>query len=553
MTRMTTPQDPQAMLRSRNYLRLLFVAAVVGVPISAAAYGFLALVSYVQRQLFTHLPDGLGFHGAPPWWPLPMLVIAGLLVAPAIRYLPGHGGHSPADGFKRHRAPGPAELPGVLLAAFATLIFGVVLGPEAPLIALGGGLAALAVRLARRDTPAQALAVVASAGSFAAISTLFGSPLPGAFLLMEASELGGPMLGVVLLPGLLAAGVGALIFVGMDAWTGLGTFSLSIPGLPHFGRPDVAEFGWALVIGIAAAIVGTAIHRLAVAARPHVERRLMIALPVVGAVVAALAIAYAEGTGKGSSDVLFSGQSGLNPLVGSAASYSVGALVLLIACKGLAYGMSMSGFRGGPTFPGIYIGAAGGIAMSHLPGLPMVAGLAMGIGAMSVVMLGLPLTSVMLATLLVLPDGLQVIPLVIVAVVVAFVVSARLRPPETTEQAPTAAAVPAAVAPQVPGPSPAAEPLERDSRRPGLPRAGLGGLHPVPPLADPGGRGRLHSYPVLARELGGRHVHLPYPLPVRRHQRGSRHRQAGERHDAADPDQDGAADHLPRVDMELGL
>jgi H+/Cl- antiporter ClcA len=469
MTRMTTPPDPQALLRSRNYLRLLFLAAVVGVPISAAAYGFLALVNYLQRELFTHLPNGLGFHGEPPWWPVPMLVIAGLLVAPVIRYLPGRGGHSPADGFKPHGAPTAAELPGVLLAAFATLIFGVVLGPEAPLIALGGGLAALAVRLARRDTPAQAVAVVGSAGSFAAISTLFGSPLPSAFLLMEASGLGGSMLGVVLVPGLLAAGIGALIFVGMDAWTGLGTFSLSIPGLPHFGRPDIAEFGWALVIGIAAALLGTAIRRLAVAARPHVERRLLIALPVVGAIVAGLAIAYAEGTGKGSADVLFSGQSGLNPLVANAASYSVGALVLLIACKGLAYGLSMSGFRGGPTFPGIYIGAAGGIAMSHLPGLPMVAALAMGIGAMSVVMLGLPLTSVLLASLLVLPDAVQVIPLVIVAVVVAFVISARLRP-ETSPAtaAPAAAAAPAATPPQVPGPSPAAESLERDSRRRGL-------------------------------------------------------------------------------------
>ncbi len=65
--------------------------------------------------------------------------------------------------------------------------------------------------------PAQATAVVAAAGSFAAISTLLGSPIVGAFLLMEASGLGGPMLGVVLLPGLLASGVGALMFVGLDA------------------------------------------------------------------------------------------------------------------------------------------------------------------------------------------------------------------------------------------------------------------------------------------------------------------------------------------------
>jgi H+/Cl- antiporter ClcA len=472
MARMTTPPDPQALLRSKSYLRLLFFAALLGVPISVAAYGFLALVSYLQRELFTHLPDGLGFNGEPPWWPLPMLAIAGLLTAPAIRYLPGRGGHSPADGFKPHGAPSAVELPGVLLAALATLSFGVVLGPEAPLIALGSGLAVLVLRFARRDTPAQAHAVIGATGSFAAIATLFGSPLPGAFLLMEASGLGGAMLSVVLVPGLLAAGVGALIFVGMDAWTGLGTFSLSLPGLPHFGSPDGAEFGWALVIGIAAAFVGTGIRRLALVARPYVERRMMVALPVVGLIVAGLAIAYAEGTGKNSSDVLFSGQSQLNPFVSNAASYSVGALVLLIACKGLAYSLSLSGFRGGPTFPGIYIGAVGGIAMSHLPGLPMVAGLAMGIGAMSVVMLGLPLTSVLLATLLVFSDGLAVMPLVIVAVVVAYVISARLAPRETpATAAPAASAPPASAsdAPGVPAPAPAAD---MDPARPPAPRQG---------------------------------------------------------------------------------
>lgn len=99
------------------------------------------------------------------------------------------------------------------MAALATLSFGAVVGPEAPLIALGAGLARWAVRLAKRDAPAEVAAVIAAAGSFAAISTLLGSPLLGALLLMEAAGLGS-MLGVVLLPGLLAVGVGALIFVG---------------------------------------------------------------------------------------------------------------------------------------------------------------------------------------------------------------------------------------------------------------------------------------------------------------------------------------------------
>ena len=469
MVKMSTPQDPHALLRSKGYLGLLILAAALGVPVSAAAYGFLQLVSYLQGEVFAHLPSGLGFHGAPPWWPLPLLTVAGLLVTPVIRFLPGKGGHSPADGFKAGEgAPTPAQLPGVLLAALATLSLGVVLGPEAPLIALGGGLAVLAVRLAKRDLPAQATAVVAAAGSFAAVSTLLGSPIVGAFLLMEASGLGGPLLGVVLLPGLLASGVGALIFVGLDALTGLGTFSLSVPGLPHFARPDIAEFGWALVIGVAAAIVGTAIHRLGLFLRPHVERRILLLTPVVGIAIAGLTIAYTEGTGKSSSDVLFSGQSQLGPLISHAASYSVGALLLLLACKGLAYGASLSSFRGGPTFPALYLGAAGGIALSHLPGLPLVPGVAMGIGAMCAVMLRLPLTSVLLASLLLSSDGFAVMPLVIVAVVVAFVVSARLTPAPTP--APTAAAAPgsasaatATVPPQVPATEPATPPVPHAS------------------------------------------------------------------------------------------
>src|SRR6516225_1281167 len=144
------PPDPMAVLRSRAYVGLLVVAAVLGVPIAVAAYGFLALVNYLQKELFTHLPHGLGFSTAPAWWPLPMLVIGGVLAALAIRYLPGDGGPSPAAGFGVHPPPTPIQLPGVILASLASLAFGAVIGPEMPLIALGSGLAVLATKAARR-------------------------------------------------------------------------------------------------------------------------------------------------------------------------------------------------------------------------------------------------------------------------------------------------------------------------------------------------------------------------------------------------------------------
>ena len=132
----------------------------------------------------------------------------------------------------------------------------------------------------------------------------------------------------------------------------------------------------------------------------------------------------------------------MGPLIQHAASYSVGALVLLLVCKGLAYAVSLSSFRGGPIFPALFIGTAGGIALSHLPGLPLVAGVAMGLGAMSVAMLKLPLTSVLLPSILLASDAIAVMPLVIVAVVLAHVASARLAPPPAAQ--PSAAAQPPA-------------------------------------------------------------------------------------------------------------
>ncbi|HEX7268041.1 MAG TPA: hypothetical protein VF256_11510, partial [Streptosporangiaceae bacterium] len=159
--------------------------------------------------------------------------------------------------------------------------------------------------------------------------------------------------------------------------------------------------------------------------------------------VALLTIIYTEATGQPAADVLFSGQNEMGTLIHNAASYSVGALVLLLACKGLAYAVSLSSFRGGPIFPALFIGTTGGIALSHLPGLPLVAGVAMGLGAMSVVMLKLPLTSVLLPSILLASDALAVMPLVIVAVVVAHVAAAHVGPRPAAAE-PTAAGQPSA-------------------------------------------------------------------------------------------------------------
>ncbi len=125
----------------------------MGLVASVAAWGFLELVHQVQVGVWDKLPDWVGYDdGAPLWWSVPVLTIAGVLIAVAIVRLPGEGGHVPAEGLKTGVTQ-PIELPGVLLAAVAGIGLGVVLGPEAPLIALGGGLGVLVIRRVRKDAP----------------------------------------------------------------------------------------------------------------------------------------------------------------------------------------------------------------------------------------------------------------------------------------------------------------------------------------------------------------------------------------------------------------
>ncbi len=239
----------------------------------------------------------------------------------------------------------------MFLAALATLSFGAVLGPEAPLLALGGGVAAWAVSHARGDGADRAKVVIAAAGSFAAISTLLGSPLSGAFLLMEAAGLGGATMELVLVPGLLASGVGALVFTGLGRWSGLGTFSLGIGSLPQFTRPSLAEIALALPVGLAAAAATLAIRGLALLGRDITARRRLTVTPAAGLLVAGAAVLFSQVTGKSVAYVLFSGQTQLGPFVAQRATFGLGILALLLLCKAAAYAISLGSYRGGPIFP----------------------------------------------------------------------------------------------------------------------------------------------------------------------------------------------------------
>jgi H+/Cl- antiporter ClcA len=210
-----------------GYMRLVLLGALIGIPAAVVAAGFLALVHELEHLLWEDLPDALG-HSSPPLYLVIALPVAGAaMVAAARALLPGDGGHSPLEGLVMKPTP-PLAAVGVALAALGTLSFGAVLGPEAPLIALGAAVGMAAAPLLRAGE--REAAILGTAGSFSAISALFGGPIVAGILLVEASaaRLGAALI-PTLLPGLVAAACGYVVFVGLGDWGGLDTVPCPCP------------------------------------------------------------------------------------------------------------------------------------------------------------------------------------------------------------------------------------------------------------------------------------------------------------------------------------
>jgi H+/Cl- antiporter ClcA len=257
---------------------------------------------------------------------------------------------------------------------------------------------------------------------------IFQSPVVAAILVIEATGLGGPTLPIILLPGLLAAGIGSLTFVGIAHWTGLNTsaYSLAPLVLPAFKSPTWPEIGWSVALAVVAAVVVFVIRRIGLEGAKVAARRPYVVLPVAGAVVALLAILFAQVTTHGTEEVLFSGQEALPGLVAQSSAWSMGALALVLLCKGAAWAVSLGTFRGGPTFPALYLGAAGGLLAAHLPGLTATPAIAVGMAAMAAATLRLPLSAIIIATALTIHAGAGSAPLIIVGAVTAYLVSVWL-------------------------------------------------------------------------------------------------------------------------------
>jgi len=418
-TAAATPAQPA--IDGREYLRLIGLGAVIGVPAAFVAIAFLGLVHEAEHLLWTTIPESMGLD-SPPWWMVLLFPVVGALLVWFARVkLPGDGGHEPVYGL--NAAPTPLSYaPGVALAAFGSLAFGAVVGPEAPLIALGSTVGMLAVRWWKLQGPSET--VLSTAGSFSSVSALFGGPIVAGVLLLEAGVSAGAAILPVLIPGVVAAAIGYLLITGVGGWAGIPTGPLTVPNLPTYDSPRLVDLALAIVIGLIVAIVVRIVHQIALAILDRRSRFGTGPTLILGGLATGALTLVIIALGGTYADVLFSGQSDLGAMLAETSEWLI---LAIIAVKALAYAICLgAGFRGGPIFPAIFIGVGVAMLVGELfnmsPTVALGIGTACGMAAFS----RLIFSSLVLTLLIVGGENSDVIPAAVMAACTGWVVAKSL-------------------------------------------------------------------------------------------------------------------------------
>jgi H+/Cl- antiporter ClcA len=292
-----------------------------------------------------------------------------------------------------------------------------------PLIALGSAVGVAAATAFR--VTGQRRVVLGTAGSFAAVAALFGGPLVAGMLLVEGGLGAGKALLPVLLPGLVAAAIGYVLFVGLGSWGGLPTTGLAVPDLPEYRGTSLRDLGVGIVVGIVTAVVVALVRGLArtVDGLSTSRGRSVLVLLAGGLLTGVLAL-LVRLLGGDSQAVLFSGQSAVPELVAQTALLPV---VLLLVAKAVGYGICLGcGFRGGPVFPAIFLGVAVCSVADVLVGVSPTAAVALGTAAGMAAQSRLLFAPILFGALLVGTAGIDTIPAAVLAAAAAWLTSAVL-------------------------------------------------------------------------------------------------------------------------------
>jgi len=294
---------------SRPWVSGLMITMTAFVLGAAVFFG----LRFAVELLWGEVPELL-----PTWlrvlYVLAVPTLAGVAVATMRRN--DANGHNPLAGFKIEPATLPTA-PWLLAAVAVSLCGGLVIGPEAALVVLG---CTVGTEIARHR-------------------------------------------GDIAMPTALKIGVGSAFLVMLIEPIAAGTLDLS----PRYSFTWLDLLGTVAVGLVAAAVLAAgrllAIYLLRLRGGDIPD---LLPMALTGLAVGALAIGYHLFTGEPEMLVLTSGEGQIRQL---AAVTGTGLIALTTAIKWVAYSLSMGGgFRGGPFFPAMFVGAGVGlIAASVFP------------------------------------------------------------------------------------------------------------------------------------------------------------------------------------------
>ncbi|MGY9024641.1 MAG: hypothetical protein ACKVHY_06410, partial [Candidatus Nanopelagicales bacterium] len=144
---------------------------IAGIVSLAVGYVVLELVNAGIRFVWETIPGT--WTQTPAWYVTAVLLIAAVLVYLVRRFV-GDSGHSPIGGIKVSGLT-PKQYAGAILAIFASLWGGVVLGPEVALVATGSVIGGIAAKL-MRITESKVVTKVVGVGALGGILALFVEP-----------------------------------------------------------------------------------------------------------------------------------------------------------------------------------------------------------------------------------------------------------------------------------------------------------------------------------------------------------------------------------------
>lgn len=391
-------------VESRRAGALVALSGLVGVVVALLFIGFEEAMHRGQHFVWTTIAgDDPG-----AWTTILIATVGGFVMGLGLRFLPGHGGHHPADGHAMLAAADhrPPVVVGVLVVGLVGLVAGASLGPEGAIIPAAAGLSVLFARWAKVQGPA--LQLVQAAGLSALLAAMFGSPLAGVVPLMEMAPVGVPMT-IMVLPALSASAMAAITMRVMD---------VEAPGRIPFAYDTfhAPQLLWAVVVGAAAGAAGMLLRRVMVVLRSitvRLDARSVVLTATVGGL--GLGVLYAIG----GESIRFAGIPELVTVI--ADTSSPWRALFLAGMKVLATAWCLAaGYRGGMIFPAAFVGGAVGLAI-HLAAnsVPMEVAVAVGIAAAIATALRSPVTASLVAAAVVTP---ALLPLAILGVVTAHVV-----------------------------------------------------------------------------------------------------------------------------------